>query len=229
MSEKIIDLEQLRKSFGLEVTAEELLELIVEQHTMTTKEVMDMLAVSKQRIHGMKNQGLLRELKKGLYSKRKVELMRTEQIRQGRLKKFSEYELMPAYKEIEGSLLIDELRFGDCLKMVKVDSEYEKYDPTEHEYNVHLEEVLTAVVRAFKANTEVTMLDHKGFEYVADEEDLEEAKEKTKFVKTFSITDFLEMLQSVPSKILGMPKINRYSEIISELTALQEQNDTIQM
>lgn len=215
---KIIDLKQLATVSGLDVTPDELVALIVEQYTMSTQEIIERFECSKQRVNVMKEQKLISEVKKGLYLLHDVNKMREMQIREKRLEKFNGYKLMPAYEVYEGSMIIDRLRFFDCLTMVRVDSENADYEPSNDEYNVHLAEVLTAVKTAFELQRKVYMLEHRGFQYVTKEEDIQEVFQSPWFGRTFSKTEFLEFLLSPASEILGMRKIINFIEITESLS-----------
>lgn len=201
-----IDLDQLIPG----INGEKLLELIVEQHLMTSSEVMERLEISKQRLFSLKKQGLLHEIKKGIFSRKEVETMRTAQLQEERLKKYNKktaYELTPAYKNIDKQrLIINKLRFFDCLTMVK-------HEVTNGFYNNHLAGALQAVLNTFEENGFVYLLEHEGFDYVENLSDLQSVV----VIKTYTKNDYVQFMESVEAQILGLSKVNGYSDIIAKL------------
>ncbi|TVX93279.1 hypothetical protein [Paenibacillus agilis] len=222
---KRIDLEKLvmfiskdpEREFEVQ-DSEELLRLIVEQHTMTSGDVMERLMVSRQRLQGLKNQGYLNEIKIGLFSRSNVEAMRSKQIKEERIR---DYELYPIFRKIEGCLIIDKLRFFDCQTMVRVESREEDYDPVSHPYKQALEELLTAVVETYKKKQNVVLLRHPGFEAVYDPEDLQiEVENGVWFVGEYKKDDFLKLLERVSEVESGLKKADNFQTTINELELL---------
>jgi hypothetical protein len=222
---KRIDLEKLVKFISkdpereFEVQdSEELLSLIVEQHTMSSGDVMERLMVSRQRLQGLKNQGYLNEIKTGLFSRSNVEAMRSQQIKEERIR---DYELYPIFRKIDGCLIIDKLRYFDCQTMVSVESREKNYDPMSHPYKQALEELLTAVVETYKKKQSVVLLKHPGFEAVFDLDDLKKEEEDgTWFVREFTKDDFLEMLERVSEVETGLEKADNFQATIIELESI---------
>jgi len=216
---KTIDLQKLVEASGINVTQQELVELIVEQYTMSQPELVDRFHFSNQRISNMREQNLLREIKKGLYLREEVENMREQQISGKRLEKFGDYKLMPAYDDYESSLIIDKLRFFDCLTCVRSDSKcQDHYDPQKDEYNIHLTEVLDSVHKAFEVGKHVYMFEHRAFQRVRKEDDILEVLNSYKYwFKEYSVSDFLDFLQLPISDYLGFTRIINYDLIVKAL------------
>lgn len=57
-----IDLEEL--ALILKINSSEIVERIVKQYTMDSKDIMDRFEISKQRLLALKKQGVLKEIKK---------------------------------------------------------------------------------------------------------------------------------------------------------------------
>lgn len=202
---RFIDLEQLDP----EINGDRLLELIVEQHLLTSSEVMAEIGISKQRLFSLKKQGYLREIKKGIFARTEVEKMRVKQIEEDRLSKYTgkSYDLTPAYRIIDAqTLIINSLRFFDCLKMVK-------YESTNKLYNKHLSGALDIAVKTLNGNGTVYMLKHEGFDYVESLEELDSVG----YIRGFSKSEFIQFMESVEAKILGLPKVKGYSDFVTSL------------
>lgn len=60
-----IDLEEL--ALILKINSSEIVERIVKQYTMDSKDIMDRFEISKQRLLALKKQGVLKEIKKGIF------------------------------------------------------------------------------------------------------------------------------------------------------------------
>jgi len=132
-----IDLEEL--ALILKINSSEIVERIVKQYTMDSKDIMDRFEISKQRLLALKKQGVLKEIKKGIFIIPDAEEMRKKQVEEKRLQKYSNYDLTPAYKKIEEDILIvNKLRFFDCLTMVNKSEDSMKY-------NKHLESTLHSI------------------------------------------------------------------------------------
>ncbi|MCK9857600.1 hypothetical protein [Paenibacillus sp. ATY16] len=197
--------------------AEELLRLIVEQHTMTTGEVMYWFEVSRQRLLGLKNQKYLNELKGGLYSRANVETMRWQQIKEERLR----YELYPVFRIIDSCLIIDKRRFFDCQTMVKTESKETHYNPANHPYKKALEEMLSAAVETYKKNQKVVYLMQKGFDEVHDLDDLQRVeKEGVWFAGEHTRDEFLKMLMRTRETETGLEKAGNFQATINELSSM---------
>jgi hypothetical protein len=202
-----IDLKKLEKLFEMDST--EILNQIINQHTLSSQEVMERFNISKQRLFGLKKQGLLHQLKQGLFIRKEVEQMRMHQIED--TIKYSNYDLTPAFNDkIQNILLINKLRFFDCLTMVN-------HNSTNPLYNNHLEKILEAVYNTFKVGGVVYLTKHENFDYVETKKDLEEAEI---LIRSFTKDEFVELLTSVESLILGMPKIKGYHSILTSLNNL---------
>ncbi|ALP38005.1 hypothetical protein ASL14_19235 [Paenibacillus sp. IHB B 3084] len=216
---KTVDLQKLVEASGLDVSSEQLVELIVEQYTMSQQEIVDRFHFSNQRISNMREQKLLREIKKGLYLREEVENMREQQISRKRLEKYSDYRLTPAYEDYLGSLIIDKLRFFDCLTCVRVNSkEQDNYDPQEDGYNKHLTEVLNTVYTAFDVSKHVYLFEHRAFEYVRKEEDIQDVIQSNKYwFKEYSASEFLNFLQNPTAEFLGWTRIMSYASTVKLL------------
>lgn len=216
---KMIDLQKLVEASGLNVAPQQLVELIVQQYTMIQPEIIDRFHFSNQRISSMREQKLLREIKKGLYLREEVENMREQQISGKRLEKFGDYRLTPAYENYVGNLIIDKLRFFDCLTCVRVDSKDQNYNPQKDEYNIHLTEVLNTVHTAFKVGKHVYLLEHRAFQYVRKEEDIHEVLDSDKYwSEKYTASKFLDFLQQPTAEYLGWTKIMSYASIVESLT-----------
>jgi len=226
---KTIDLQKLVEASGLNVTSEELVELIVKQYTMSQPEIVDRFHFSNQRISNMREQKLLREIKKGLYLREEVENMRAEQISGKRLEKYGDYRLTPAYEDYQGSLIIDKLRFFDCLTCVRVKFKNQQgnYDPQKDEYNLHLTEVLNTVLKAFNVYKHVYLFEHRAFQYVRKEEDIQEVIESNKYwYKVYSASEFLDLIQNHLAEYLGWTRIKNYASTIESLAKSVKRNDS---
>ncbi|MDN8593347.1 hypothetical protein Q0V21_31940 [Paenibacillus sp. 11B] len=221
---KSIDLQKLVKASGLNITAEQLVELIVEQYTMSQSEIIDRFHFSNQRFSNMREHKLLREIKKGLYLREEVENMREKQISGKRLEKYGDYRLTPAYENYEGNLIIDKLRFYDCLTCVRVESkDNNSYVPQNDEYNVHLTEVLEVVRKAFDIGKYVYFFEHRAFQHVRKEEDIQGVIDSNKYwYKEFSVSEFLDLLQQPVSEYLGWRKIMNYDNIVDYFRNLEK-------
>ncbi|MFC5449070.1 hypothetical protein ACFPOG_12425 [Paenibacillus aestuarii] len=223
-----IDLQKLVEASGLNVTPEQLVELIVQQYTMSQPEIVDRFHFSNQRISNMREQKLLREIKKGLYLREEVENMREQQISGKRLEKFGDYRLTPAYENYVGSLIIDKLRFFDCLTCVRVDSKDQNYDPQKDEYNIHLTEVLNTVHTAFNVGKHVYLFEHRAFQYVRKEEDIQEVVNSDKYwFEKYTASKFLDFLQQPTAEYLGWTKIMSYASIVESLTKSVNKVDSL--
>lgn len=207
-----LDLKILEKTFNK--SSREILALLIEQQTLTSHEVMDRLNITKQRLFALKKQNLLREVKKGVFLREEVELMRVEQLKENRLNKFnqsSSYELTPAFKVIEhNNLVINKLRFFDCLAMVRANIT----NPT---YNNHLKILLNASYESFKNDGVVYLTNHEGFDYV---ETINELKEAEITIRTFTLDEFITFLTSDEAKILRMEKIKEFYSVLKSLQSL---------
>jgi hypothetical protein len=226
-----INLAELIKNSNLGMEPQELVEAIVNQYTMSQAEIVDRFHFSNQRLSTMREQNLLKEIKKGLYLREQVEEMRKAQISGKRLEKFGDYKLMPAYDDYVGSLLIDKLRFFDCLTCVNVDStnaqrEKETYIPDSDEYNIHLQEVLSKVIKAFSEGKYVYLFEHRAFQQVRREEDIKEIIDSNKYwVKQYSVKDFLEMLENPLAEAIGFTKVGRHETIVESLKNYQQMKE----
>ncbi|OME19938.1 hypothetical protein [Paenibacillus odorifer] len=226
---KMIDLQKLVEASGLNITSEQLVELIVEQYTMSQPEIMDRFHFSNQRISNMREQKLLREIKKGLYLREEVENMRAQQISGKRLEKYGDYRLTPAYEDYVSSLIIDQLRFSDCSTCIRVDfKNYDNYDPLKDEYNIHLTEVFNTVIKAFDVGKHVYFFEHRAFQYVRKEEDIQEVvKSKKYWFKEYSASEFLDYLQHPLAEYLGMTRIINYASTVKLLSELAKSSNAI--
>jgi hypothetical protein len=221
---KTVDLQKLVEASGLNVTPEQLVELIVEQYTMSQAEIIDRFHFSNQRISNMREQKLLREIKKGLYLREEVENMREQQISGKRLEKYGDYRLTPAYENYVGSLIIDKLRFFDCLTCVRVDSKnQENYVPSNDEYNIHLSEVLNAMLTALTDGKYVYFFEHRAFQFVRKEDDINDVLNSNKFVfKEILAKDFLDFLLQPTAEYLGWTSVMSYASVVESLKKLVE-------
>lgn len=75
-----IDLEEL--ALILKINSSEIVERIVKQYTMDSKDIMDRFEISKQRLLALKKQGVLKEIKKGIFI-----IPDAEEMRKNKLKK----------------------------------------------------------------------------------------------------------------------------------------------
>lgn len=73
-----IDLEEL--ALILKINSSEIVERIVKQYTMDSKDIMDRFEISKQRLLALKKQGVLKEIKKGIFIIPDAEEMRKKQV-----------------------------------------------------------------------------------------------------------------------------------------------------
>lgn len=202
---------------------------LIRQHTMTSQEVLKRLEISKQRLFSLKKEGRLVEIKKGLFFRKSVERMRYEQFENNQMKhrnKENSYELTPAYKVIQHKnnypiLLINELRFGDCLAMVR-------HKSTNPLYAQHLSGLLKTVTDVYKKAGRVYMLKHEGFDYVENTEELFEAEiviqpndilEIYPEYKGLTVKRFYEYITST-ARILGIDMVPNYNDTLVELRDL---------
>lgn len=128
-------------------------------------------------------------------------------------------ELIPAFEGFSKSLIIDKGRFFDNLRCANVDSRNANYKPTQCEHNLHLAEVLAAAKEAYSSGNKVYMLEHRGYQSVTNEEDIEYALNS--IFRGWGNVDkalFLSMLKSDASEMLGMQKIVNYDEIVYALS-----------
>lgn len=217
-SSNMLDMQKLVEASGLELTENELVELIVQQYTMSQPELAERFRFSNQRISIMREQGLLREIKKGLYLREEVELMRTQQIKGKRLEKYGDYKLIPAYDDYLGTLIIDQLRMFDCLSCVSADSKKENYDPQLDEYNIHLTEVFNTVVSAYEEGKDLYLFEHRAFQHVRKEEDIQEVLESGKYwFYLYSVDEFLGLIQGPTAGYLGWNQIMNYDSTVEAL------------
>lgn len=205
-----IDLEEL--ALILKINSSEIVEKIVKQYTMDSKDIMDRFEISKQRLLALKKQGVLKEIKKGIFIIPDAEEMRKKQVEEKRLQKYSNYDLTPAYKEIEEDiLLVNKLRFFDCLTMVNKSENAMKY-------NKHLESTLHSIYEIFKDGGVLYFTLHKGFDEV---ENLQELKELEIIQRKFTKNEFIEFLESVEMRILGIQKVLGFVSILNNLKTLK--------
>ncbi|MEB9685148.1 hypothetical protein BK742_03765 [Bacillus thuringiensis serovar pingluonsis] len=205
-----IDLEEL--SLILKINSSEIVERIVKQYTMDSKDIMDRFEISKQRLLALKKQGVLKEIKKGVFLIPDAEEMRKKQVEEKRLQKYSNYVLTPAYKKIEEDILIvNKLRFFDCLTMVN-----KSEDATE--YNKHLKSTLHSIYEIFRDGGVLYFTLHKGFDEV---ENLQELKELEIVQRKFTKNEFIEFLESVEMRILGIQKVFGFASILNNLKTLK--------
>ncbi|MEX3625006.1 hypothetical protein [Viridibacillus arvi] len=208
-----IDLKLLEKVYG--ISSDNILELIIKQHALSTQEVIDRFEISKQRLVGLKNQGYLKEVKKGIFLREEVELLRKKQAEEGRLEKFNKYQLMPAFKTLDtGDTIINKLRFFDCLTMVRTDSK-------DQNYNLHLKDAFSAIVKTFENDKKIYFTKHKGFDEVSTFQELEKSgiiiPDADYNLKRFYEEKFLEKTEA---KILNMPKIISYQKTVEAVNQL---------
>lgn len=205
-----IDLEEL--ALILKINSSEIVEGIVKQYTMDSKDIMDRFEISKQRLLALKKQGVLKEIKKGVFLIPDAEEMRKKQVEEKRLQKYSNYDLTPAYKKIEEDILIvNKLRFFDCLTMVN-----KSEDATE--YNKHLESTLHLIYEIFRDGGVLYFTLHKGFDEV---ENLQELKELQIVQRKFTKNEFIEFIESVEMRILGIQKVFGFASILNKLQKLK--------
>ncbi|ALC52362.1 hypothetical protein CN899_21975 [Bacillus thuringiensis] len=205
-----IDLEKLASI--LDINSSEVVERIVKQYTMDSKDIMDRFEISKQRLLALKKQGVLKEIKKGVFLIPDAEEMRKKQVEEDRLKKYSNYDLMPAYKKIEEDILIvNKLRFFDCLTMVNKSEDARKY-------NEHLESALHSIYKVFRDGGFLYFTLHKGFD---DVENLQELKELEIVQRKFTKNEFIDFLESVEMKILGIHKVYRFASTLQNFKKLK--------
>ncbi|HDX9494323.1 hypothetical protein [Bacillus thuringiensis] len=196
------------------LTEKEFINEIINYYLINSKDTIEYLDISKQRLSNMKKQGKLLEVEKGLYFRSEVEefkLIQNEVREKYHHQKV--YDLFPAYKEIGDTLIINFLRFFDCVTMVK-------HNCTNSMYNNHLENALTAILKYVTSNQDVFMLEHEGFDYVEDKLDIQESQIKKKFDTEF----FKEYLESKTAYILGINKIGNFNEILSALNKTSSSN-----
>ncbi|MBK5347786.1 MULTISPECIES: hypothetical protein [unclassified Bacillus (in: firmicutes)] len=196
------------------LTEKEFINEIINYYLINSKDTIEYLDISKQRLSNMKKQGKLLEVEKGLYFRSEVEefkLIQNEVREKYHHQKV--YDLFPAYKEIGDTLIINFLRFFDCVTMVK-------HNCTNSMYNNHLENALTAILKYVTSNQDVFMLEHEGFDYVEDKLDIQESQIKKKFDTEF----FKEYLESKTAYILGVNKIGNFNEILSALNETSSSN-----
>ncbi|BCC09242.1 MULTISPECIES: hypothetical protein [Bacillus] len=205
-----IDLEEL--ALILKINSSEIVERIVKQYTMDSKDIMDRFEISKQRLLALKKQGVLKEIKKGIFIIPDAEEMRKKQVEEKRLQKYSNYDLTPAYKKIEEDILIvNKLRFFDCLTMVNKSEDSMKY-------NKHLESTLHSIYEIFKDGGVLYFTLHKGFDEV---ENLQELKELEIIQRKFTKNEFIKFLESVEMRILGIQKVLGFVSILNNLKTLK--------
>jgi hypothetical protein len=199
-----IDLDNLAATYNMDST--HFLKFILDQYTISSNEILDRLDISKQRLSSLKQQGLLSELQ-----------MRADQVRDS-LKFKKGYDLTPAYKSIDQShLIINFLRFFDCLAMVD-------HSITNQSYDAHISGALRAVVDTFENAGKVYILEHAGFDEIESCDDLLEARQRIK--KEFETrTQFIAFMKSVELKILGLPKVRAYEEILTTLESMGQNHE----
>ncbi|HFF3190411.1 TPA: hypothetical protein ACGCJB_003636 [Bacillus cereus] len=197
------------------VTEKEFIKEVINHYLINSIDTIEYLNISKQRLSNMKKQGRLLEVEKGLYFREDVEEFKLTQneVREKYNPKKA-YDLFPAYKEIGDTLIINYLRFFDCVTMVK-------HNCTNPIYNNHLENALTAILKYVTSNQDVFMLEHKGFDYIEDELDINKNRIKRKFDKEF----FKEFLQSKNAYILGINKIGNFNDILNTLNGVNSFNE----
>ena len=117
------------------------------------------------------------------------------------------YEFFPVYKLINDIMIIDKLRFFDCITMVM-------HNDTNDVYNDELEQSLKLILERVKIGTKVFMLDHKGFDDIENEEDI---KENGVILKEFTEKTFREFLKYDGASIIGLNKIGNYYEMLNQL------------
>lgn len=214
---------------------------LVRLHTMTSQEVLNHLEISKQRLFNLKKTGRLIEIKTGLFLTKSVEDMRYAQLTTDTINKYragseeNPYELTPAYKPILATdnypiLLINKLRFNDCVTMVK----YEHEEPKEHEksekseYEEHLKELLEDVIDVYRKSGFVYLTKHEGFDRVETSEDLLESEiiiqpndslAAPEEYKGFTVERFYDFLTK-HATILGKDKISNYNNTLIALKGL---------
>ncbi|MBK5361343.1 hypothetical protein JFU03_26675 [Bacillus sp. TH44] len=162
------------------LTEKEFINEIINYYLINSKDTIEYLDISKQRLSNMKKQGKLLEVEKGLYFRSEVEefkLIQNEVREKYHHQKV--YDLFPAYKEIGDTLIINFLRFFDCVTMVK-------HNCTNSMYNNHLENALTAILKYVTSNQDVFMLEHEGFDYVEDKLDIQESQIKKNLIRNSS-------------------------------------------
>ncbi|AET66373.1 hypothetical protein Desor_0683 [Desulfosporosinus orientis DSM 765] len=181
---------------------------MIKERIMDTCEVIDYLGVSKQRLSDMKTRGKVHEIKKGLFLREDIEIIKINQkdLRE-KFNKDTAYELFPVYKLIDDIVIIDKLRFFDCVTMVK-------HSCTNDIYNDQLEQTLKLILERLKAGSRVFMLDHKSFDYIENEEDM---KQNGVILKEFTERTFREFLEYDGASIIGLNKIGNYNEILKQL------------
>lgn len=185
----------------------ELIKMIKEK-TMDTHEVIDYLGISKQRLSDMKTSGKVYEVKKGLFLREDIEVIKINQ--KGLREKFNKdtaYELFPVYKLIDEIMIIDKLRFFDCVTMVK-------HRNTNNVYNDQLEQSFKLILERVKIGNKVFMLDHKGFDYI---ETVDDIKQNGVILKEFTENNFREFLEYDGASIIGLNMIGNYNEILKQL------------
>lgn len=181
---------------------------IIEKYTMDSSQVLEYLGISKQRLSDMKRTGKINEVKKGIFLREEVEVIKMNQ--QDLRKKYNEktaYDLFPVYKDIEDILIIDKLRFFDCVTMVK-------HKSTNKIYNSVLESTLTSILSKLNEGAKVYFLDHEGFDYI---ETNEEIKLEGTVVKEFSKESFRAFLEYDGANIIGLNMIGNYHQILGKL------------
>ncbi|PFI26956.1 hypothetical protein COI53_25830 [Bacillus thuringiensis] len=193
-----------------EVTEKEFIKEVINHYLINSKDTIEYLNISKQRLSNMKKQGRLLEVEKGLYFRRDVEEFKlTQNEAREKYHQQKAYDLFPAYKEIGDTLIINYLRFFDCVTMVK-------HNCTNSIYNNHLENALTAILKYVTSNQNVFMLEHKGFDYIEDALDINKSRIKREFDEEF----FKEFLQSKKAYILGINKIGNFNDILNKLNGI---------
>ncbi|EEM98331.1 MULTISPECIES: type IV toxin-antitoxin system AbiEi family antitoxin domain-containing protein [Bacillus cereus group] len=197
-----------------EVTEKEFIKEVINHYLINSKDTIEYLNISKQRLSNMKKQGKLLEVEKGLYFRSEVEEFKLTQNKvREKYHQQKAYDLFPAYKEIGDTLIINSLRFFDCVTMVK-------HNCTNSIYNNHLENALTTILKYVTSNQDVFMLTHEGFDYVEDKLDIQENHMKQKFDKKY----FKEYLESKTAYILGVNKIGNFNEVLNVLNETDSSN-----
>jgi len=180
---------------------------MINDETMDTSEVIDYLGISKQRLSDMKRSGKANEVKTGLFLREDIEIIKINQMNlREKFNKNTVYELFPVYKLINDIMLIDKLRFFDCVTMTK-------HRITNDIYNDQLEQGLELILERLKVGTKVLMLDHKGFDDIENEEDIE----NNIILKEFTKKTFKEFLEFDGASIIGLTMIGNYYKILKQL------------
>lgn len=180
---------------------------IIQENTMDTAGVLDYLNISKQRLSDMKRKNKIIEVKKGIFLRMDIELIKiNQQDLREKYNKKSSYELFPIYKKIGNNLLINKLRFFDCVTMVK-------YKITNEIYNRNLEDTLNVILSSLEKDHHVYFMDHKYFDNIEQEKNIKE----NMIIKKFSLESYKEFLQHNGAHIIGLDKIGNYNNILDKL------------